>query len=182
MSGTENCENREQTGAAQIEGQTGAANGERQTGAAENLSPSQKMERLLREGRPQSMKKQIEKLREEASKNRVAAKEALDAKAALEAQAEEIRTELEALKRAHRAEVIMRKFDAAGCVKSSLALKDVPEDCEDLDGFVEAYRAENPFLFNKTKTKHGGFFKPQKTRILSASQEMDRAIRTALGR
>ena len=49
MSGTENCENTEQTGAAQNEGQTGAAE-----------SPAQKMDRLLRSDRPQYLKKQIE--------------------------------------------------------------------------------------------------------------------------
>ena len=171
MSGTENCENTEQTGTAQNEGQTGAAE-----------SPAQKMDRLLRSDRPQYMKKQIEKLRLEASKNRVAAKEALEAKAALEAQAARIRDELARLKSAHRAEVIMRKLDAAGCLKSSLALKDVPEDCEDVDKFIETYRVENAFLFTKNKTSHGGLFKTQNKQILSPSQRMDRVIRSALGR
>ena len=187
---TENCKTKEQTGAAQNQGQTGAARAEEQcasledgqTGAAENLSPAQKMENLLREGRPQYLKKQIEKLRQEASKNRVAAAEALEAKTELEAKAKQIQTELAELKKAHRAEVIMRKLDARGCLKSSLAVKDVPEDCEDLDKFIETYCNENPFLFNKNKTRHGGLFKPQKTRILSPSQQMDRVIRSALGR
>lgn len=171
MSGTENCEKTEQTGTAQQEGQTGAAE-----------SPAQKMDRILRSDRPQYLKKQVEKLRIEASKNRVAAKEALEAKAALEAQADEIRKELAQLRTAHRSEMIMRKFDAAGCLKSSLALKDVPEDCGDIDKFIENYRIENPFLFGKNKNFHGGLFKPQNKQILSPSQRMDKVIRSALGR
>lgn len=178
MSGTQNTTTAQPGAARPIVPKTETA--QSQPGAAE--TPAQKMDRLLRSDRPDSLKKQIEKLRQEAAQNRAAARDALEAKAELEKKAAEISAELAQLKSAHRAEMIMRKFDAAGCVKSSLALKDVPEDCTDLDKFIETYRIENPFLFTKNKTLHGGLFKPQKTEVLTPSQRMDRAIRTALGR
>lgn len=146
------------------------------------FTPAQKMDRLLRAGGSSGMKREIERLKAEAARNRVSAKEALEAKAQVEAKAEEIRNELNALKVAHRNEVIMRKLDAAGCLKSSLAVKDVPLECEDIDEFIEQYRAENSFLFSSKRSSHGGIFKPSKTKVLSPSQQMDRIIRAALGR
>ena len=100
----------------------------------------------------------------------------------LEQQAAEIKSELETLKKAHRAELLMRKLDAAGCIKSTLVVKDIPENCDDIDTFIENYRSENSFLFNKNKISSNDFFKPQKSQLLSASQQMDRVIRKALGR
>ena len=189
MSDTKNTGDDGQTGAVReivqnnsAQEQAGSAQTAGQTGAAQKLSPAQKMDRILRSKRTESMKKEIEKLREEASKNRIAAKEAIEARTLLEQQAAEIKSELETLKKAHRAELLMRKLDAAGCIKSTLVVKDIPENCDDIDTFIENYRSENSFLFNKNKISGNDFFKPQKSQLLSASQQMDRVIRKALGR
>ena len=189
MSDTKNTGDDGQTGAVReivqnnsAQEQAGSGQTAGQTGAAPKLSPAQKMDRILRSKRTESMKKEIEKLREEASKNRIAAKEAIEARTLLEQQAAEIKSELETLKKAHRAELLMRKLDAAGCIKSTLVVKDIPENCDDIDTFIENYRSENSFLFNKNKISSNDFFKPQKSQLLSASQQMDRVIRKALGR
>ena len=146
------------------------------------LSPSQKMDMLLRGSNTEVMKKEIEKLRKEAAKYRVASKTEESQKLAITQKAKEIQKELEELRTNNRNLIIMRKLDKAGCIKSELVAKDIPQDCENLDSFIEKYKEENKFLFKTPKQNIGGTFKSSGRKNLSPSQRMDAYIRAALGR
>ncbi|MBS4760298.1 MAG: hypothetical protein KHX03_06335 [Clostridium sp.] len=148
----------------------------------EKLSPAQKMDRLLRSSNPNSMKKEIEKLRKESAKYRTASRNEAEQRAALEEKAHEIQKELDALRISNRSLKVLRALDKAGCIKSELVAKDIPSDCENLEEFIEEYKAMNDFLFKEKKQSYGGIFKPSSTKNLTPSQQMDAYIRAALGR
>lgn len=149
------------------------------------LTPAQKMDLLLRGHSPNRLKKEVEKLRKEAAKYRTSSKKEEEQKLALEAKAKEIQEELESLKNEHRKLNVMCKLDKAGCVKSELVAKDIPEDVsgEALDEFIAQYKEQNSFLFQEQKgSSFGGTFKSAVTKVLTPSQQMDAYIRAALGR
>ena len=144
----------------------------------ENLTPSQKMDRLIRGTTAGGMKKEIEKLRKYRFVSRT---EALQ-KAEIQKKAAEIQKELDELKETNRNLKIVRALDKAGCIKSELVSKDIPKDCEDLEGFIEKYKEENQFLFSAPRKNIGSTFKTSGTKNLTAAQKMDAYIRAALGR
>ncbi len=150
------------------------------------LTPAQKMDLLLRGHSPAQMKKEIEKLRKEAAKYRTSSKKEEEQKLALQTRAQEIQNELDALKQEHKNLTVIRKLDRAGCIKSELVAKDIPdnlESSEELDKFIEQYKEENGFLFQASKNNNlGGTFKTCTTKVLTPSQQMDAYIRAALGR
>ena len=150
------------------------------------LTPAQKMDLLLRGHSPAQMKKEIEKLRKEAAKYRTSSKKEEEQKLALQTRAQEIQNELDALKQEHKNLTVIRKLDRAGCIKSELVAKDIPdnlESSEELDKFIEQYKEENGFLFQESKSNNlGGTFKTCTTKVLTPSQQMDAYIRAALGR
>ncbi len=160
--------------------QPGAEKNEAQN--EQKLTPSQKMDMLLRGTSQNSMKKEIEKLRKESAKYRNVSKSEAEQRAILEEKSKTIQQELDVLRENHRNLTIMRKLDQAGCIKSELVAKDIPSDCEDLDIFIESYKSENDFLFKERKQSLGGAFKPSVTKNLTPSQQMDAYIRAALGR
>lgn len=149
------------------------------------LTPAQKMDLLLRGHSPAQMKKEIEKLRKEAAKYRTSSKKEEEQKLALQTRAQEIQNELDALKQEHKNLTVIRKLDRAGCIKSELVAKDIPdnlESSEELDKFIEQYKEENGFLFQASKNNNlGGTFKTCTTKVLTPSQQMDAYIRAALG-
>lgn len=151
----------------------------------DELSPSQKMDALLRRNSTGQMKKEIEKLRKEAAKYRNSTRVETQKKLEIQAKVQEIQEELDSLKLEHRNLSVIQKLDKAGCVKSELVAKDVPADIstgEDLDAFIENYREENKFLFKTPKQNAGGSFKTSGKKNLTPSQQMDAYIRAALGR
>lgn len=153
-----------------------------ETKQEEKITPAQQMDNLLRGTSSGQMKREIEKLRKEAAKYRVASRTEAEQKADLQKKSEEIQKELDALKQMNRNLKVMRALDKAGCIKSDLVAKDIPLDCEDLEGFIESYRESNKFLFNVKKQTIGGNFKASGAKNLSPSQQMDAYIRAALGR
>lgn len=149
------------------------------------LSPSQKMDELIRGTSAASMKKEIEKLRKEAAKYRNSSKSESEQKLALQTKAQEIQQELDALKKENRKLSVIQKLDKAGCIKSELVAKDIPdnlETAEDLDNFIKSYKEQNKFLFNAPKQNIGSSFKTSGAKNLTPSQRMDAYIRAALGR
>lgn len=148
------------------------------------LSPSEKMDMLIRGTSSSQMKKEIEKLRKEAAKYRTASKNETAQNLALQAKAREIQKELDTLKQEHKKLTIMRKLDKAGCLKSDLVAKDLPQELEaqELDSFIEQYKEKNAFLFKTPKQNAGGIFKTARAKNLTPSQQMDAYIRAALGR
>lgn len=150
------------------------------------LTPSERMDRLIRGSSSGYIKKELEKLRKEAAKYRNFAKEEESQKLELQEKAFKIQNELNSLKTEHRKLSIMRKLDNSGCIKSELVTKDIPADLDitkDLDSFIEKYKEENEFLFKQQKASSiGGTFKTSCAKNLSPSQKMDAYIRAALGR
>lgn len=149
------------------------------------LTPSQKMDELIRGTSSANMKKEIEKLRKEAAKYRNSSKSEAEQKLLLQAKAQEIQQELEALRKENRNLSVIQKLDKAGCIKSELVAKDIPDNLEtadDLDNFIKAYKEKNKFLFNAPKQNVGSSFKASGVKNLTPSQRMDAYIRAALGR
>lgn len=159
--------------------QTGAE----KTGERE-LTSSEKMNEMIRSSSPKHIHREMQRLRDESAKNRKTLKTEAEEKLNLQAKAEEIQAELTALKATHRSLNIMRLLDKAGCIKSELVAKDIPEDCKDFEEFIENYKKENGFLFQSLQQKQnrGGSYKPSTTVNLTPSQQMDAYIRQALGR
>lgn len=151
-------------------------------GGKNNLTPSQKMDMLLRGATPKGMKREIEKLRKESAKYRTSAREEAAQRSVLQEKADVIQKELDNLKESNRNLKIMRALDNAGCLKSDLVAKDIPADCSDFEEFIENYKNENGFLFGVKKQTHGGNFKPHTSQNLTPSQRMDNYIRRALRR
>ena len=156
------------------------------TDSENKLTPSEKMDRLIRGNSSGYMKKELEKLRKEAAKYRNSSKEEETKKLELQEKAAQIQQELDSLKREHRTLSIMRMLDKAGCIKSELVAKDIPADLdlkEGLDSFIEEYKEQNGFLFKQPKVNSiGGTFKASGAKNLTPSQQMDAYIRAALGR
>lgn len=148
----------------------------------EKLSPSQKMDRLIRGTTNSYLKKEIEKLRKEAAKYRTVTRNEVLKKIELQKKSAEIQKELDELKETNRHLKIVRELDKAGCKKSELVFKDVPNDCENLEEFIKNYKEENQFLFSEPPKNIGSTFKTSGTKNLSAAQKMDAYIRAALGR
>lgn len=149
------------------------------------LTPSQKMDELIRGTSSANMKKEIEKLRKESAKYRNSSKSEAEQKLLLQAKAQEIQQELDALRKENRNLSVIQKLDKAGCIKSELVAKDIPdnlETAEDLDNFIKAYKEKNKFLFNAPKQNVGSSFKASGVKNLTPSQRMDAYIRAALGR
>ena len=143
------------------------------------LTPSQKMDALLRGNSTGQMKREIEKLRKEAAKYRTSSKAETQQKLEIKAKADEIQKELDALKKEHRNLSLIQKLDRAGCIKSELVAK---VTAEDLETFIEDYKENNKFLFKAQKQNAGGTFKASGIKNLTPSQKMDAYIRAALGR
>lgn len=156
-----------------------------ETEEQEILSPSQKMDELIRGSSKGFMKKEIEKLRKEAAKYRSSSRAEAEQKLEFQAKAEMYEKELDALKKEHRNLALIQKLDKAGCIKSELVAKDIPSDLdlsEGLDEFIEKYKEENLFLFKAPKQNIGSVFKTSGKQNLTPSQQMDAYIRAALGR
>lgn len=186
MSGTQennspatNLQNTQQIGQAGFDQET-LENEVQET--EEKLSASQKMDNLLRGTSSGQMKREIEKLRKESAKYRIASKTEASQKLAIEQKAKEIQKELSELKEKNRNLFIMRHLDKAGCIKSDLVAKDVPSNCEDINTFIETYKEQNKFLFKTQKQTFGSTFKASGAKNITASQQMDAYIRAALGR
>ena len=172
------------SGSAQEAEKQGAEETEK-TEVEKALTPSQKMDELIRGTSSANMKKEIEKLRKEAAKYRNSSKSEAEQKLLLQAKAQEIQQELDALRKENRNLSVIQKLDKAGCIKSELVAKDIPdnlETAEDLDNFIKAYKEKNKFLFNAPKQNVGSSFKASGVKNLTPSQRMDAYIRAALGR
>ena len=172
------------SGSAQEAEKQGAEETEK-TEVEKALTPSQKMDELIRGTSSANMKKEIEKLRKEAAKYRNSSKSEAEQKLLLQAKAQEIQQELDALRKENRNLSVIQKLDKAGCIKSELVAKDIPdnlETAEDLDNFIKAYKEKNKFLFNAPKQYVGSSFKTSGVKNLTPAQRMDAYIRAALGR
>jgi len=125
---------------------------------------------------------QIAKLHRECAKYRTALNTSNSEKAELQKLFDDLKADYALLSKQNNDQNIIRKLERAGCLKPALVLKDIPEDCQNTDEFLEEYQALNPFLFQKPKTRHGFSFKGGKASNYTASQQMNNYIRSAIGR
>lgn len=124
----------------------------------------------------------VARLHKECAKYRLALKTSNQEKLTVQQQFDDVRKQLESLKAQSFEQTAMMKLDKQGCLRSALVLKDIPQDCENLDEFIENYKKNCPFLFSKQKSKHGFSFKGGKNANYTPSQKMNNYIRSAIGR
>lgn len=127
-----------------------------------------------------SLKEQISELRKEAAKYRTSARTAASEKQSAQEQLKNLYDELEKTKKENTLVKRQSLLDKAGCIKSELVVNVIPDDCEDVQGWIENYRKENTELFKLSN--HGGFFKPANANNMTPSQLMNSYIRGYLGR
>ena len=68
-------------------------------------------------------------------------------------------------------------LEKSGCLKPELAAKAIPDDCENIQEWVEGFKAENAILFKKPLNNHGSSFKPTQGTNLSPVEIMNNFIR-----
>ena len=127
------------------------------------------------------LKKEIADLRKEAAKYRINAKNANAETISAQEQLKSIQLELDTTKK--ECLILKRQalLDKAGCLKSELVAPAIPDDCEDIQSWIDNYKAQNQILFKK-EPNHGGGFKPSSINNLSPSAMMNSFIRNAAGR
>ena len=125
---------------------------------------------------------QIAKLHRECARYRTALNTSNSEKADLEKLVNNLKADFDSVSRQNYNQNIIRKLENAGCLKPSLVLKDIPEDCQNIDEYLEEYKNNNSFLFRQPKSRHGFSFKNGKATNFTASQQMNSYIRSALGR
>lgn len=128
----------------------------------------------------EALKNQIADLRKEAAKYRISAKNYSAEKQIAEDQLKSLQEELTTAKKENRFVKCQMLLDKAGCIKSDLVANIIPDDCEDIQAWIEEYKRDNEILFNKQD--HGGAFKPSQINNLSPSELMNSFIRQAAGR
>lgn len=128
----------------------------------------------------QSLKEQISELRKEAAKYRTTAKTTATEKQTVEEQLKVLQEEFAKTKKENTIVKRQSLLDKAGCIKSDLVVNVIPDDCEDVQAWIDSYKKENEILFKKEN--HGGSYKPSSTTNLTPSQMMDNYIRAAAGR
>lgn len=128
------------------------------------------------------LKEQIAELRKEAAKNRVNAKKSETEKLTVEEQLKSLQEDFAKAKTENKNVKLQAMLDKAGCIISKLVLKDMPNDLENPQEWIDKYKEENPFLFKTDSQNHGGSHKPSGNKQLTPSQQMDAYIRAALGR
>ena len=130
----------------------------------------------------QSLKEQISDLRKEAAKYRTTAKATATEKQTVEEQLKALQDEFAKTKKENLLVKRQSLLDKAGCIKSDLVVNVIPDDCEDVQAWIDNYKKENEILFKKETSNHGGAYKPATSSNLSASELMSAYIRKAAGR
>lgn len=128
----------------------------------------------------QSLKEQISELRKEAAKYRTTAKTTATEKQTIEEQLKVLQEEFAKTKKENTIVKRQSLLDKAGCVKSDLVVNVIPDDCEDVQAWIDSYKKENEILFKKEN--HGAAYKPSSTTNLTPSELMNHYIRAAVGR
>ena len=89
----------------------------------------------------------------------------------------DLKQEIEKLKQENQRIKFVSSLTKFGCLKPELVAGEIPNDCENLDEWVQNYKSENEFLFRQASENHGGSFKPAKTNNLSPTELMNNFIR-----
>lgn len=125
----------------------------------------------------QALRDQISDLRREAAKYRINARSAEEEKQSMEELLKNLQDELALSKRENLTAKRTALLDKAGCISSELVAGIIPDECEDIQGWIDNYKKENELMFRPGGAKHGGGFKPAASNNLSPSEMMNMFIR-----
>ena len=126
----------------------------------------------------QALKEQISELRKEAANYRTKAK----GKETIEEQLKTLQDEFDKTKRENRLVKNQSLLDKAGCIKSDLVASVIPDDCDNVQEWIDNYKKENEVLFKAQSNNHGGNYKPSSSNNQSPNVMMNEFIRSEAGR
>lgn len=124
-----------------------------------------------------ALKAEISDLRKEAASYRTKAK----GKETAEEQLKALQDEFAKIKRENRIVKNQSLLDKAGCIKSDLVASVIPDDCDNVQGWIENYKKENEILFKTATTNHGGNFKPSNGTNVNPHDAINNFIRSKHG-
>lgn len=129
-----------------------------------------------------ALKAEIADLRKEAASYRTKAKDTAKGKETVEEQLKALQDEFAKTKRENRIVKNQSLLDKAGCIKSDLVATAIPDDCDDVQKWIEDYKKENEVLFKAATNNHGGNYKPSTSNNVNPHDAMNNFIRTQSGR
>jgi len=104
-------------------------------------------------------------------------KKLIDQKITHNTETEKLKKELENLKKENFNLKTLSALEKSGCIKPDLVMKAVPENCENLQDWIDTFKSENEILFKEPQQSHGGMYKPTNSANLSPSELMNNYIR-----
>lgn len=125
-----------------------------------------------------ALKEQIADLRKEAASYRTKAK----GKETVEEQLKALQDEFAKTKRENRLVKNQSLLDKAGCIKSDLVASVIPDDCDNVQEWIDNYKKENEVLFKAASSNHGGNYKPANSNNVSPNEVVNQFIRLKSGR
>lgn len=129
-----------------------------------------------------ALKAEIADLRKEAANYRTKAKDTAKGKETVEEQLKALQDEFAKTKRENRIVKNQSLLDKAGCIKSDLVATAIPDDCDDVQKWIEDYKKDNEVLFKAATNNHGGNYKPSTSNNVNPHDAMNNFIRTQSGR
>ena len=125
-----------------------------------------------------ALKEQIADLRKEAASYRTKAKD----KASVEEQLKALQDEFAKTKRENRLVKNQALLDKAGCIKSDLVASVIPDDCDNVQEWIDNYKKDNEILFKAATNNHGGNYKPATSNNQNPNEVVNDFIRARAGR
>ena len=125
-----------------------------------------------------ALKAEISDLRKEAASYRTKAK----GKETVEEQLKALQDEFAKTKRENRLVKNQALLDKAGCIKSDLVASIIPDDCANVQEWIDNYKKDNEILFKAATQNHGGNFKPSNGNNTNPHEAMNEFIRARSGR
>jgi hypothetical protein len=125
-----------------------------------------------------ALEAELADVRKEAASYRNKAK----GKETVEEQLKALQDEFAKTKRENRLVKNQSLLDKAGCIKSDLVATVIPDDCDNVQEWIDNYKKDNEVLFKTATTNHGGNFKPSNGNNTNPHEAMNEFIRARSGR
>lgn len=124
-----------------------------------------------------ALEAELADVRKEAASYRTKAK----GKETVEEQLKALQDEFAKTKRENRLVKNQSLLDKAGCIKSDLVATVIPDDCDNVQEWIENYKKENEILFKTATQNHGGNFKPSNGTNVNPHDAINNFIRSKHG-
>lgn len=124
-----------------------------------------------------ALEAELADVRKEAASYRTKAK----GKETVEEQLKALQDEFAKTKRENRLVKNQSLLDKAGCIKSDLVATVIPDDCDNVQEWIDNYKKDNEILFKAATTNHGGNFKPSGSNNQNPNDYMNNFIRSVRG-